>query len=637
MRSLGFRIFLLAVLPILVFALLTGWQQYRRELANHGEAVTGTLDAAERQVLARIEERALAMEAIALAMAALPDVRYATVDGDAAWLSAVLDEPFAALKTQFGVSQMHVHSADVRSIYRLHAPDKNGDDLATYRPMLVEVNRQLEPRRGIEAGRFGTPIRGAVPIFLEGEHVGSIEVGSFLTHEFLQAFVPKGVDVTIAAPGDDGLTVRASTLGEAATFDPATPIAAAEELRETGAATLAVRRMVLHDALGEVYGIAEITMDVSAMTAAFRRDLVTGLLTMSCLMVLVVVAAIVVARGISRPIGATTRVMEQLMQGNPDVEVVGTGRRDEIGTMARALEGFKETVVSRDAQNRALRDMARQIDQLAREAIGEVETQTGRMTANIDGLKATAERLSSHAKTVDGSAGEAFANAQTVAAATEELTASIKEIDRQVEDAAHVAHQAVDHATRSQAVVRTLSEVGTRISDVVKLIGEIAAQTNLLALNATIEASRAGEAGHGFAVVAGEVKSLAAQTARSTKDIEARVAEIVAAAGEAVGAIDGVTATITRIDGITGSVASAMQQQRAATEEIAKSVRQSSDATANVSSEIGHVSSEAVATNEAAGILREEAEQLRRAVRSLGEETSRLVRTSSAATDRRTA
>ncbi|TVQ34513.1 MAG: methyl-accepting chemotaxis protein [Geminicoccaceae bacterium] len=634
MRSLAVKILALALVPILLFAAVASWQHYAREQDNHAVQIARTLDAAERQILGQIDERALAMEAIALAVAALPDVRYATIDADRHWLSAVLEEPFAVLKAEFGISQMHVHSADTRSIYRLHAPDDYGDDLSTYRPMLVEVNRLQQPRRGIEAGRFGTPIRGAVPIHLEGEHVGSIEVGSFLTHEFLQSFAPEGIDITIAAPGEGGLTVRASTRGEAASFDPTTKLAAAESVRHAGNDVLAVRNLVLYDALGDVYGIAEITMDITAMDTAFKRDLVTGFAFMALFLVAVVTAAVLLARGITKPIAATTHVMQRLMAGEADVEVVGRGRLDEIGTMARALEGFKETVVAREAQNVALKGMAEQIDRLAREAIGQVEHQTTRMTSNIDGLNATAERLSAHATSVDSSANAAFTNAQTVAAATEELTASIKEIDRQVEDAASVARQAVDHAGRSRAVVRNLSEVGGRITDVVKLIGEIAEQTNLLALNATIEASRAGDAGRGFAVVAGEVKSLAGQTAKSTKDIEARVAEIVAAANEAVGAIEGVTTTITQIDDITGAVASAMQQQREATEEIARNVRQSSDATSNVSSEIGHVSTEAVATSKAAGALRSDAEQLRAAVTALGEETSRLVRTSSAATDK---
>src|SRR5262249_15463735 len=156
-------------------------------------------------------------------------------------------------------------------------------------------------------------------------------------------------------------------------------------------------------------------------------------------------------------------------------------------------------------------------------------------------------------------------NVQTVASAAEELNASIGEIGRQVTQSAQIAGKAVSEAERTQATVRSLADGAQKIGDVVKLINDIAGQTNLLALNATIEAARAGEAGKGFAVVASEVKSLATQTAKATEEIAAQIGAIQNATGDAVGAIDGIGKTIAELSHIATAIASAVEEQGAAT------------------------------------------------------------------------
>lgn len=641
MRSIRARL-IATVLGVGLFATfatggLAWWRLDRVLEANHARVVADAARTAAT-AMADVGQR---MRAHADLISRRSDIARALVASDVATLEALLTAEFAALKkVDTTVSTLEVTDAAGIIVMRGHNPAKKGDDKS--RVAMVRAALDGRPSHGLTVSiTTGEMAQDAmVPLVADGQVVGTLKIGSYLradTAAYLAALT--GRDVAFLVNG----AITASSLdGRAGQLVVPADLEAAVLSTRTGRA----QRVVVGDRpytalvaplinVDDVAAAALVTLASRTELLAQRRALVIQIGSMLApLAVFLGGLGWWLARGITRPIQGTTKVMEALIRGEKDVTVVGLNRRDEIGTMARAMESFRATVIRRDAQNEALREMADRIDRLAREAIREVESQTTQMTANIDGLKASAERLSHHASTVDRSAGLAYTNAQTVAAATEELTASIKEIDRQVEDAAAVAREAVDHAKRSQTVVRTLSDVGARITDVVKLIGEIAEQTNLLALNATIEASRAGDAGRGFAVVAGEVKSLAAQTAKSTKDIEARVAEIVHAASEAVQAIDGVTVTIDRIDGITGTVAAAMQQQRSATEEIARSVRQSSDATANVSTEIGHVSSEAQATNGAAGALREEADRLCEAVRRLGEETTRLVRTSSAATDR---
>jgi methyl-accepting chemotaxis protein len=176
-----------------------------------------------------------------------------------------------------------------------------------------------------------------------------------------------------------------------------------------------------------------------------------------------------------------------------------------------------------------------------------------------------------------------------VASATEELTSSVNEISRQVQESARIASEAVEQAQKTNDRVGELSKAASRIGDVVELINTIAGQTNLLALNATIEAARAGDAGRGFAVVASEVKALAEQTARATGEISQQIKGIQDATDESVVAIKEIGGTIGRMSEIASTIASAVEEQGAATQEIARNVQQAAQGTQQVSSNITDV------------------------------------------------
>jgi methyl-accepting chemotaxis protein len=220
---------------------------------------------------------------------------------------------------------------------------------------------------------------------------------------------------------------------------------------------------------------------------------------------------------------------------------------------------------------------------------------------------------------------EASTNVQTVAAATEQLSASINEISRQVAESTNIAGEAVAQAEQTNAGVQALADAAQRIGDVVKLISGIAEQTNLLALNATIEAARAGEAGKGFAVVASEVKSLATQTAKATEEITAQVAAIQGATGASVQAIQAIGGTINRVNQIAAAIAAAVEEQGAATQEIARNVQQASNGTTQVSGHIASVSQAAGETGVAAGEVLSSAKGLARLSEALRDDVDRFV------------
>lgn len=218
--------------------------------------------------------------------------------------------------------------------------------------------------------------------------------------------------------------------------------------------------------------------------------------------------------------------------------------------------------------------------------VGSAATELEATASSLTTTAETTQRLSGE---VSQSSGSASASVQSVASATEQLGASVDEIRRQVNNSSQIASSAVTQAEQTDGRISQLSEAASRIGDVVKLITAIADQTKLLALNATIEAERAGEAGLGFAVVAQEVKALAAQTANATEEIGTQIAAIQSATQDSVTAIKDISRTINEIAGIASSIAAAVDQQGAATAEIASSAQQAARGTQTVASNIDEV------------------------------------------------
>jgi methyl-accepting chemotaxis protein len=319
-------------------------------------------------------------------------------------------------------------------------------------------------------------------------------------------------------------------------------------------------------------------------------------------------------RTIVRPVSRMTIAMKTLAAGDKSIDIPATGRKDEVGDMARAVLVFKESMVrteqlaaeqSQEHETRAKRaeliaSMTRTFDAKVGTMLGAVAAASSQLEATAGTMSATAEQTSKQAVAVSSASEQAASNVQTVASAAEELSSSIAEISRQVTQSSEIASRAVTEADRANRMVQGLVSASQKIGEVVALITDIADQTNLLALNATIEAARAGEAGKGFAVVAAEVKNLANQTARATEEIGGQIAGIQTATHEAVQTIESIGKTIVNIHEIAASVATAVNQQGAATQEIARNVEQAAVVTHDMTSNISHVNKAANDTGAAA-------------------------------------
>jgi methyl-accepting chemotaxis protein len=357
-------------------------------------------------------------------------------------------------------------------------------------------------------------------------------------------------------------------------------------------------------------------------------------LGMAIVVVLALISSVMFSfLGIARPMTRLNGALGQMAGGNLDIEIPGAGRGDEIGDLAKTV-----TVIRQNAEQKARDEAEAKIkqDQIAAAqrkadmvrlandfegAVGEiVETVSSASTeleASAGTLSSTAERAQELTIMVAAASEEASTNVQSVASATEEMASSVNEISRQVQESARIANEAVDQAHRTNDRVSELSKAAARIGDVVELINTIAEQTNLLALNATIEAARAGEAGRGFAVVASEVKALAEQTAKATGEIGQQITGIQAATQESVGAIKEISDTIEKLSEISSTIAAAVEQQGAATQEISRNVQQAAQGTQQVSSNITDVQRGANETGSASS-------QVLSAAQSLSGDSNRL-------------
>jgi methyl-accepting chemotaxis protein len=377
--------------------------------------------------------------------------------------------------------------------------------------------------------------------------------------------------------------------------------------------------------------------DLDAQTwASTKRSLIAA----GVVLLISLAVSVFMASRITGPLNRITAAMKELAGGKLDVTVPGIGRSDELGEMAATVEVFKTNAVERqrleaeqtaqEARSAAQRKadsnrLANDFEAAIGEIIETVSSASTELEASASSLTSTAERSQRLAVAVASASEEASTNVQSVASATEEMSSSVNEISRQVQDSARIANEAVDQARKTNGRVEELSRAASRIGDVVELINTIAGQTNLLALNATIEAARAGEAGRGFAVVASEVKALAEQTAKATGEIGQQIDGIQAATRESVSAIKEISDTIGKMSEIASTIASAVEEQGAATQEISRNVQQAAEGTQQVSANIADVQHGASETGSASSQVLSAAQTLSRDSNRLRNEVAKFL------------
>ena len=364
-------------------------------------------------------------------------------------------------------------------------------------------------------------------------------------------------------------------------------IAARESIEAAGETSDAASQTLIGWLFASFFGVAVIGLGIAWLSARY------------------------IGRDVSGTLRRMTHVASRLADGEKDIHIPATERRDEIGDLARALEVFLQAAweVERMAQEReTLRNergaemvrFAERFETTVGEVVNGVATASAQLKLTAGSMAAAAEQATTQTTHVTASMEQAASGVTAAAAASDEFAMSIGEISRQASHSAELARKATAMAGNADDTISTLAVSAEQVGQIVELIQSIAKRTNLLALNASIEAARGGEAGRGFAVVASEVKELAAQTSRATEEVAEQIRTMQNSTGASVGALRSIAEQIKELEGAAISIASAVDQQSVAGQDLARSIDLAARSTDDVSSNVGQVRETSLATGAAA-------------------------------------
>ncbi len=593
--------------------------------------INGIVTEAEREALSRhyqtmiseIHGQGRLAETLSVLLADIPDLQQAMADGDREKMSKMLVPAFKALKKDYAVVQMQFHTPPATSFFRVHKPEKFGDDLSGFRQTVVETNTALKPIMGLESGVAGLGIRGVVPVFQNGKHLGSVEIGMSFGQPFFDEFKTNyGVDVIFRTSEAEGFKTFASTLGDTALLSDA-------DLRTALQGKAVIRRMALADHPVTVYanavtdysgkpiGVVELAMDSSYFVNAIANARNTTMIIGIVALLLGVGLAWIISLTITKPLCLTVATLENIAEGEGDLtQRLDAGGNNELAKLAGAFNRFAakiqhlvQQVASATGQLHNATDRMKAITAETDKGIGQQQSETDQVATAINEMAATVQEVARSAS----SAAESATTADKQAAhGQQEVNQTIRAIDT-------LAGEVEQASTAMQQLEADSRNIGA-VLDVIRGIAE---QTNLLALNAAIEAARAGEQGRGFAVVADEVRVLAQRTQQSTQEIEAMIEQLqqaavstsrvmekghhlaqetVVQARSAGESLDTIAAAVGIISDMNTQIASAVEEQSAVAEELNKNISnisriaemsaEGSHQTAMASEEIRHLADE---------------------------------------------
>ncbi|MEH8253200.1 methyl-accepting chemotaxis protein [Aeromonas veronii] len=610
-RKLGHQITLLAIggIVLLAVVLLTFnlFENRQRALAAEQAALRSQLQNVEAVIKNTSHETVLA----ATLIAQRPDAARAVADKDWQTLANLFDPLWPAIKAQ-GIEQFQFHLPPATSLYRVHKPEKHGDDLSAIRPTVVEVNREHHAVGGLEIGVAGTGLRGVVPVTFSGQPVGSVEFGRALDEKLFGQLLDKQVQLAIYLFEQGKLVtlVGTSRLGEAMEWYQ--PVLAGEErfvnMTQQGS-DLLLMAAPLRDYSGKVVGIIELTRDHSLVAADLaRQGWQMAIISLVGVLVIAMVMAFALNR-INRPLLDSVKALEALANGSGDLgSKLPVAGPEEIRRLGSAFNGFVAKIRDTISQlTTTLGELAGESERLSRSAVGNL----GSMTRQQEQTTQLATAMTEMTSTVH----EVANNTAQAAEAANEADNQAVTGDEVVQQSVNMIEQLAEEIASAGNTVKEVAKASEQIGSVLAVIQSIAEQTNLLALNAAIEAARAGEQGRGFAVVADEVRSLAGRTQHSTAEIRGTIEQLqravgttvtmiehsVSRAGESVERANQAGEALGRIKGAVNSIrdmntqiAAASEEQSSVSDEITRnivSVHEISQATTLVARDTAHIAS----------------------------------------------
>jgi methyl-accepting chemotaxis protein len=533
-------------------------------------------------------------ETLAVVLAKVPDFQQAMASGQRERLGEMLLPAFAELKKNYAVVQMQYHLPPATTFFRVHMPNKFGDDLSSFRHTVIKTNAERVNVVGLESGVAGLGIRGVVPVFHQGQHIGSVETGMSFGQPFFDQFkAAYNVDIIFRLRQPDGsFKTFASTLGDATLFTD-------EQLRQALDGKQQVSRIELHDKPIAIYantvldysgkpiGVVELAIDRSMFVAALNDARNTTILIGVIALILGLLLSWLVARTITRPLCVTVTTLQDIAEGEGDLtQRLDASGKDELSRLADAFNRFTakiqqlvQQVASATGQLHNSTDRMNAITTETERGISEQQSETDQVATAINEMAATVQEV----------ARSAAAAADSAATADKQAVHGQQEVGQTIRDITALAGDVEQAASAMQQLETDSRNIGA-VLDVIRGVAE---QTNLLALNAAIEAARAGEQGRGFAVVADEVRVLAQRTQKSTQEIEsmigqlqeaavaaartmekgrARAQDTVNQARSAGESLDAIAAAVGVISDMNTQIASAVEEQSAVAEELNKNI-----------------------------------------------------------------
>jgi len=603
------------------------------------------LQAVYATVQKTINEQAVLATSLATVIAEMPEVQKAFSNRDRKKLLQITMPFFRKNKEKLRLAQFQFHIPPATSFLRLHKPEKFNDDLSSFRFTVTEVNQSKQMVTGIERGVAGLGIRGVVPIFFNGNHVGSVEFGLKLDSIFLERIKKQlGYDLSVVIPNGQGFHFLAKT-HNLTVQESASPwlksIMDNQEIRirqlQKNGKALRLIYGPLKDYKGKSIGVLVVLTDISALKADFKHNIyVFSGIAAAILFLLILSVYVLFVFLLDRPIQSliekfqrcsTGDLTEKVLTGNVNAinrECRSYGREgfcwEESGSLAPTpkcprivnneysscieCKVYKKGVCDEFGElstifNALIHKMRTMVDGIQKGSLGighaadDLSHLAGKMHQGIESasqqthtVAAAAEEMSVNMHSVAAASEETATNVNLMATAAGEMSSNFSQIATSTEEASLIASDAVVQAQNATSKVDILGTAANEISKVTEVISEISDQTNLLALNATIEAARAGEAGKGFAVVANEIKELAKQTSDATQEIKQQIDDIQSSTGETISEINEITSIISKISTIVGDITTKIEEQATTTSEIESNVIQAAQGISEVNENV---------------------------------------------------